>query len=118
MLTSNRYHFNTTTNPTGIIGGVWPDSVQDGKSVSPPKTDGEKTALVDALQDAKTEVYKVGLGLLGAECPPTKRLKSDRAKRATHATRAAFSACVDPTGAVNARRGGCDRRVPEVAPRQ
>jgi len=53
-----KYHFNTTMNTTGSIGGVWPDYVQDGKVVDAPTIDSAKDALVDALQDKKTELYK------------------------------------------------------------
>jgi hypothetical protein len=54
-----KYHFNTNMNPTGIIGGVWPEYVEKGRKMPAPTDDKAKAALVDALQDQKTELYKV-----------------------------------------------------------
>eukprot|EP00242_Pyramimonas_sp_CCMP2087_P014561 CAMPEP_0198197836 /NCGR_PEP_ID=MMETSP1445-20131203/1401_1 /TAXON_ID=36898 /ORGANISM="Pyramimonas sp., Strain CCMP2087" /LENGTH=352 /DNA_ID=CAMNT_0043867237 /DNA_START=76 /DNA_END=1134 /DNA_ORIENTATION=- len=53
-----KYHFNTNMNPTGIIGGVWPEYVEKGIKMPAPTDDKAKAALVDALQDQKTELYK------------------------------------------------------------
>jgi len=54
-----KYHFNTTMNVNTVMGGVWPDYVdEDGTRMPAPTLESAKVALVDALQDKKTEFYK------------------------------------------------------------
>lgn len=50
-----KYHFNTTMNVANLLGGVWPES----NLGAAPNTPEAKDALIDALQDKKTEIYKV-----------------------------------------------------------
>eukprot|EP00854_Cymbomonas_tetramitiformis_P001854 gene1854-2526_t len=50
-----KYHFNTTVNVANLLGGVWPES----NLGAAPNTPEAKDALIDALQDKKTEIYKV-----------------------------------------------------------
>ena len=47
-----RYHFNET------LSGAWPSSQAVPDFNAPPSDDDARTALVDALQDKKTEIYK------------------------------------------------------------
>lgn len=57
-----RYHFNED------MGGKWPHSIWG----APPADDDAKTKLIDALQDKKTEFYKVSASLsLSCTAPPS-----------------------------------------------
>ncbi|KAJ1454202.1 HAD-like domain-containing protein [Pelagophyceae sp. CCMP2097] len=86
---------------TNTCKGEWPTSLSNGARKAAPETDAEKDALVDALQDAKTMIYKTIVSDVATARPGVLELMDEAIAAdvfcgiCSAATRAGFEKVVD-----------------------